>query len=672
MDDPIWDADERAAWLPPSNLLPSDWAEAYRYLSRRQSPRQPGPWRNDNQPALRWVMDLAVRATIRELWVKKSPQIGVSEAIRNVIGCQAHQSPDPALLVLPDEKKGREIMRKRLLPLFEETEVLAGLLTGLRSDKKFGGVSLTNGFDLVLGYSGSPSSIASDPFGVVIADEVDKYERTPGGEGDVVELLKARTRTLQEMGKGRLIAPSTPTTPDGPVTLGYEACVIKLEIFVPCPHCGTHQVLRFDNLKWEKFTDLGEPERRAAAVETAGAAWFECVQCGGRIENRHKHEMLRHHYWGTADGSWKLWFDGREEGRQPDGFTVGMHLPAFYDLSVSFAKIAAVFILCDGRPEKLQSFYNDYLALDFKIAVSVTVTSTFARMCTADPETGFVPPPAKLVPVWASRLLMSVDTQKDHFYYVVRAWGHRMRSQRVAHGRVTSFEELAELFYGTAWHYPPTADPTIFQPLRIFRMGIDSGGTDDGQRDATRTDEVYTFCNRDPLHLLPMKGASKALEERIRWRFVTYTPPNAKRSPYEVRLWLWDGAFFRDLLSSHIAGRLQTIDPLTGEVTGDEPQWMLNDVNDDQYNRQMSNVVKSRVRKGKSHVEVWMPRTPGARHDYHDAEAEQLALAYGPGECQTLLTPEMIAKQRAAMQRPGSRPTGITTPDGRPFLASRR
>lgn len=640
-------------------------------LSKRQSPRQPGPWRNDNQPALRWVMDLALRGTVRELWIKKSPQIGVSEALRNVIGAMAHQSPDPMLLVMPDEKKGRDIVRKRLMPLFEDTPELAALLTGLRTDKKLSAISLTNGFDLSLGFSGSPSSIAADPFAIVIADEVDKYERTPGREGDVVELLKARVRTLVETGKGRVIAPSTPTTPDGPVTVGHDACAIKLEVYVPCPHCGHEQVLRFDRLAWDKLKDLPDPRERAAAIQSRQAAWFECERCTAHIENRSKAEMLRRHYWATADGAWKLHYDGREEGAQPAGYTVGMHLPAFYDLAVNWADIAAAFVLCDGRPEKLQSFYNDYLALDFKIAVSVTVASRFAELCRPNPETGFVPPAAKIVPIWASRVLMSVDTQKDHFYYVVRAWGHRMRSQRVAHGRAASFEELRELFYGSAWHYPAEADPQVFRPLRIFRMAIDSGGTDDGSRDATRTDEVYQFCNGDALHLLPFKGSSKPLEERIRWRFVTYTPPNTKRDPYDVRLWLWDGGFFRDLLSSYIAGMLPTIDPATGELTGEEPQWLLNDELDEQYNRQMSNVVKSRVRKGRTQVEQWMPRTPGARHDYHDCEAQMVALAHGPGECHTLLTPQMIAQQRAAQQRRGGGPT-FSTPDGRPYLASRR
>ena len=32
----IWDKEERAAWAPPEQISPSQWAEKYRYLPRSQ------------------------------------------------------------------------------------------------------------------------------------------------------------------------------------------------------------------------------------------------------------------------------------------------------------------------------------------------------------------------------------------------------------------------------------------------------------------------------------------------------------------------------------------------------------------------------------------------------------------------------------------------------------
>jgi phage terminase large subunit GpA-like protein len=81
----VWNDVEQAAWAPPEQLNPAEWAEKYRTLSRRQSPSRPGPWRNANQPALVGLMVLAATRGVREIWIKKSAQFGGSEAIRNVL-----------------------------------------------------------------------------------------------------------------------------------------------------------------------------------------------------------------------------------------------------------------------------------------------------------------------------------------------------------------------------------------------------------------------------------------------------------------------------------------------------------------------------------------------------------------------------------------------------------
>ena len=79
-----WLHRELRAWRPAARLCPSAWAERHRVLTRRQSAR-PGKWRNDNAPYLAGLMDLCTRREVEEITVVKAAQVGVSEAIRNVI-----------------------------------------------------------------------------------------------------------------------------------------------------------------------------------------------------------------------------------------------------------------------------------------------------------------------------------------------------------------------------------------------------------------------------------------------------------------------------------------------------------------------------------------------------------------------------------------------------------
>lgn len=680
--DELWDEDERKAWRPPENPKVWEWAARKRYLSRRQSPRCPGRWNDRNQPILRGIMEVASRRSVRELWIKKSGQLGVSEAIRNVIGCRAEHDPLPALLVLPDEKKGREIIRKRIIPLFTETDSLAELLTGRRLDFKLTAISLVNGFDFQLGWAGSPTSLKSDPMGLVILDEVDAFQPLAGRESDAVSLARARLRTLEKQRRSLLIGSSTPSTDEGPVAQEFgiddeHGCPVKLFYFVPCPHCGTYQRLTFDRLVFQKFTELIDPARRAAAIKSREAAWFECdnPNCAathpaeeGKIREAHKLGMLLQGYWGTRDGSWKLYFDGREEGAQPEGDKVGMHAPAFYDVSVTWAAIAAEFVECEGRVEKLQAFYNNTLGETFKLHVGGPATaSVFERMCTPDSEKGFAPPPEKQLQPWVSRLLMTVDTQKDHFYWVIRGYGphgNTFRSHRVDHGQAATFGDLEEIFYRRA--YPYAGNP--FPPIRCFKLGIDArGGTKDDRLPANRTQQVYEWCVLDPEFRVPLLG-DKPFEQRIKWRRHDYQPARQDRNPFTVISYLWDGTYFRDLLAAYIHATLPLIDLNTGEVLGSVPQWQLNANNDPVYNRHLSNVIKRQVRSGRTRVEMWGPKHEGARHDFHDCEAEQVVMALNMGACSTLPTPEQMAR----VMTPPPVSTGIRMPDGRAYLANQR
>jgi hypothetical protein len=154
-------------------------------------------------------------------------------------------------------------------------------------------------------------------------------------------------------------------------------------------------------------------------------------------------------------------------------------------------------------------------------------------------------------------------------------------------------------------------------------------------------------------------------------RDISYQPPGQQRSPYTVRLHFLDPIYWRDLLSSYVRGQLQVTSPATGEVFAVE-QWLLNDRNDEEYNRHLSAVQKVRIKKGRAFVEKYATKTSGARHDYHDLEAYQLALAHGPGRVFAMPSAEHLARQQSPPLPGTSNGGGIRMPDGRSFFANRR
>lgn len=666
----------RRMWRWPEKITVPAWAERNRYLTRRQSSR-PGPWRNDNAPCLIGYMLLLERPGVVMITVLKHSQGGWSEATRNFIGKKAHLEPDPMLVVLPDKDTGKGIVHHRIIPLFEDTKVLAELSTGRRWDKKNNELVLANGFTLRLGYSGSIASVAAHPAKTVLCDERSKFQSD--GKISIADSIEARTSTYEQP---LVINLSTPGADPDPTDELFNAAGVRLFYFVACPHCEREQRLTFDALEWApKKEQEPDKNKRAASVVASRSAWLKCQnpRCAelhpagqGRItDDQRQHAIRATGFWADEDLTWRLYNDGREVGTwRPEWTRVGIHAPAFISLAPGHRlhKVVEKWILAEGDPVKLAGVYNELFAEVYRPVTSLATSTIFEAKCRANRETGFTPPRAKLLPRWAARLVMTVDTQKDHFYFVVRAYGAGGRSRRIHHGKVTTFEELTALADAAFYSY----EEDFLPPTRVYMTGIDSGGGKMGL-EGSRTDAVYRWCLADPVRRKPLKGESEPRgDQPIRWRRVTYTPPNGQRNPYEVILWLINSQHYKDLLASDIEARIALVDAKTGEVAEDAAdRWELNDVDDEEYNRQLANMKKAVVRLRGRAVERWIPKTTGARHDFHDCETYQEAMAHGPAQCMTLPTAEQLQKLARAPQTP-AQSGGIRMPDGRSFLATRR
>lgn len=607
-----WTEKEKRAWRWPESIDPSGWAERYRELSRRQTAR-PGPWRNSTATYLVGIMDLAIDPTIEEITVMKAAQVGASEAIRNVIGYYADQEPDPVLLVLPDEQVGRKIMRRRIMPLFRDTPRLSMLLTERSHDVALHAINLTNGFTLSLGWSGSPSTLSSDPIRIVINDELDKFVEWSGREADPVSLSRVRTATYQH--RRKVINISTPTTRVGIVAKLHDQSTIKLWYYVPCPRCGAYQRLTFDHLHWDKGEEIQSQADKAAWIQERRAAWYVCVGCGAQLRERDKPSMVRNGCWAVngvehrlAELAPKLRPGGIVREGWPIGNRIAMHISSLYCPWIKWAEVAAEFVRSQHDQAALQNFRNSWMGEVWEQQVSRAPESIFAQKC----KTGA---PPLLIPQWAIVLLATADVQLNCLYYVVRAWGAGMRSQRVAHGICTTFEELRTACLDTAY-------PGDGVPGQVPRyLAVDSG---------YRSADVYAFALSNPGRIKACKGTSKPTEKPIRISRVSYKPPHSPHSPSrDVWLHLIDTNYYKDLLITRINMRQPKVNADTGEVLEDNENWLLNSDDDEDYNRQMSAEHKILIRVGRSTpTERWVPVTAGSANHYWDCEVTQMALAY--------------------------------------------
>ncbi len=657
-----WGEAERLAWEPTERMRPSEWAERYRHLSRRQSPRS-GRWRNDAAPYLTGLMDLMAMEGIEEINIKKAAQMGVSEAARNFIGWAAHQEPDPMMLVLPNRVKGEQIVGNRILPLFEDTPVLAALKTPAKRDMKKIQVLLANGFQFTLGWSGSATSLASDPIRRLINDEVDKFSKWVGDEADPLSLGVIRTTAYED--QRMIVNISTPTLHTGLITQKHKASAIHLEYRCPCPHCGKYQVLTFDFLRWDKKKCKAKDVRtQAAVILQKELAYYECRYCAKKITEADKADMVQKGKWVSPNQ--RITKAGNIKGEWPPGKSVGVHLNALVCLWISWHQIMSEFIAVDHDPMLLMTFRNNRLGEVYEQQISRTRASVFSDKCRPHH------PPAEKLPWWTGYVLATADTQHDHFYYVIRAWGPGGISRRIDHGIVSTFDDLKFWTLQQAWKFENGKWPA--EPARMLL--IDSGGTA-VDPDHSRTEEVYRFALTAPTLIKPIKGMSKSTGLLVTQSHITYTTGPTRQANLRILLHMVDSASFKDFLEAKIRQTTEIQNPLKNKSEKCDI-WQLNNKNDEDYNRQLSNEHKVLFKSGSGPpIEVWQTLTSGAANHYRDCEVYQLAAAHMAGVINLPPAEEIVAYRNQLAKQPKSqrrqgRGGGMRTPDGRPFFATNR
>ena len=109
------------------------------------------------------------------------------------------------------------------------------------------------------------------PIRWLFCDEIDEYPGDVDGQGDPIALAEKRT-TGPSYSRRKVFLVSTPTI-KGLSRIEREfASSDQRHYFVPCPHCGNLDWIRWENIRWV------DDDPKSAALA--------CVACGALIEER--------------------------------------------------------------------------------------------------------------------------------------------------------------------------------------------------------------------------------------------------------------------------------------------------------------------------------------------------------------------------------------------------
>ena len=574
IEKPIMTPGEYAALRVRRRYTPSQWAEAYRYLDKRQS-AYPGRWRNDRVPYLAGIMDTIDQPHVRGVVVLKPTQVGFSEMTRCMLGYWIDNDPDDILITLPDNRTARKIVDSRIKPLLDEPN-LKIYRSASPYDETLDKIKLST-MSIRTAWAGSPSSLAADPIAKCIFDEVDKYPPFAGREADPIRLGLKRMDSYR---KSKFVIGSTPTTRAGNVYVWWERCGDQRYFWVPCPHCGGYQKLEWGHVKWPRH-NRSERLKEAERIARDNLAFIECIHCNGEIRDIHKRDMLKAGLWVGSDQV--ITEDGQLAGPDLKSRYVGFHLNSLYSPFLSISALAAEFLSQLGDPAALMDFRNSRLAEPFEDQRAKVSSAVFEEKIETGTKRG-------VVPRWCTRLIVTADTQSDHFYYVVRAWTNGFKSQLVAYGRCDGdFTDLERLLM--ARPYPVEGGGEMVPDV----MFIDSGGD--------RTVDVYGFIMNSRKNIIAVKGASHASQQPCRI---------ATMKKNGVRLALLQTGELKDELHRLVNAK-------------ESDRWRLFRGVGDDYVHQMTSEHK--IYNARKRKEEWVQVTGGRDNHYWDCEVYQVGAA---------------------------------------------
>ena len=461
---------------PPEQITVKEWADKYRRLSPENS-AEPGRWRTDRTPYLEEIMDAFTDPKIRRIAVAASSQVGKTEMEMNMLGYAIDIDPGPIMWVTPTQDNAEDFSKRRIAPMIRDTRPLKRKIEPSKSrsrdntvlKKKYPGGMLT------MTGSNSPANLASTPCRYVFGDELDRWTKDAGGEGDPWALLEARTTTFFNH---KMVQVSTPTI-KGSSTIETAFLIGTQEYWsAECPHCGEYHFVKFDNIHFEHEVKVvgGKKQFDIKRIE------FCCPNCG--CLSSEKEIKKAPHKW---------------IAKNPDAYKNGVRsfwINAFSSPWMDWHKIVLRFLEADGDPEKLKTVFNTLLGELFEDR---------GELLTEDQMMNNREHYKAELPEGVLCLTCGVDTQDNRLEYEVVGHGFFGEEWGIEKGIILGkpdVEDTQEL--ESVWH---RLDRIIDKEwsyedgkkLKISLTFVDSGGH--------YTQEVYEQCaNRVNKMVFAVKG----------------------------------------------------------------------------------------------------------------------------------------------------------------------
>lgn len=480
----------------------SEWADNYRVLSNTSA--EPGRWKTSRAPYQKDIMDAFTQIGVSRVVVMSSSQIGKSDIMNNVIGRFAHLDPSTIMMIQPTIEMAQDFSKSRVAPMLRDTPVLTDLFYTVKDAD--GGAGKQNdgnntilskifpGGRLIMCGANSPAGLASRPVRILLADEVDRFPDSAGGEGDPVDLAAKRMTTFWNRVMGLF---STPTN-EGSSRIEKEYLAGTQEEWqYECPNCGQYHTVRYIDMKAD-YTEHKDTQGRVT-VTVDDVKWV-CPDCGFSFGERELKKSRQKYV-----------------AMNPEAIRNGIRsffVNSFSSPWIGWREIMREWLEAKGDPAREQVVVNTRFGETYRQAGAFDDEMIFLRR---REQYGAELPDGVLL------LTAAVDTQDNRLEYEVCGWGAGEECWGIWRGIVLGNPDKADTWAGLNKVLDRIYYLKDGTGLKITRTFIDSGGH--------YTGHVYKYCEANwSKQRVPIAGRAGAGQQLL------YKLTRASNSPVSLML----------------------------------------------------------------------------------------------------------------------------------------
>lgn len=526
----------------------------------------------DESPIVKQLLEALHEKNIKQIDIRGPTASGKTLVGEIYLAFCTENRPGLLYYVWQSDDDGRDQMEDRIMPMFEANDYLHDLLPLDRHKKRNKKIIFPNGATFY-SVGANPSNAQTKRADELILEEPHLYK--PG-------MYSAFLQRAEGPQGGKITTLSTGSVAGDESDQHYLSGSCH-EWFVPCGTCGVFQALIDKQLKWDSTPETMDANGEYRLKEMRETVHYECIECKAKWPNdkKIKHEQARKGEFRQTNTN------ASPRHRSYHYNAIGVHWIDWADLAEE--KIAA-------------SKASKYAALE---PLKDYIQKRLAEAWDDRPieEVKFSPSSFKKLDPWPEEYIrfLTVDVQKDHFWYVCRAWNKEGESRLIDEGRLLTFDDIRE--------------KQVQLKVSSRAVGIDSG---------YEAPIVYSECIK--YGWTAFKGEDK--------EYFIWTAPNTKpkrkifskaqkadpaigtsqQGKRYANLFLWSNPKIKDLLSwlknGHGASFL-----FPSDVSAD-------------YTSQMGNVVKKLRHHARTGKPIWEWITIGKRPDHiHDCECMQVLSA---------------------------------------------